>query len=462
MNKSYFYLSRQWCQFMDRCQFRLRRLHSDQSGSISISTVFAFIFLTMVLGMVMNIGRHADRKIKLQNGADAATYTGATVMARSMNTLAFTNHLMCDVFALTAYLREARDQSSASLTPEILAGWTTMAEEFADAPHQKFIDLSRGIPAKTPLETDMIAEFTLQNAAVSEQLLPVMEQILEFEMIPEFQRALVIATPSLANEAASEIASRHGPVDRGLSSDEDRFGESPMVAAMWQTNGELFGTLRESGESQLPVADPIFDTTRHQQAYFAKAVRERSSAANRYLSILNQSMLRDFDNYTKMSQFSNLWRGFTQAQLRQLLTVEYPSRNLPYQIRRFDESQSHSWIEQDYMFVGVTYWKPMVERLPGLFSNPINGDPMAFAQSRIFIPRRRLLLDTYQPPEDQIFSVGGPTHRDLMNQNWTAQLAPATAPTIPTILQSTPNISNVELPNISGLSASEFRRLNTH
>ena len=70
------------------------RIHHDQSGSISVVTVFAFIFLTMVLGMLMNVGRHADRKVKIQNAADAATMSGATVLARGMNTLVFTNHLI--------------------------------------------------------------------------------------------------------------------------------------------------------------------------------------------------------------------------------------------------------------------------------------------------------------------------------------------------------------------------------
>ena len=150
----------------------IRRIHRDQSGSISVVTVFAFIFLTMVLGMLMNVGRHADRKVRIQNAADAATISGSTVLARGMNTLVFTNHLMCDVFALTAYLREARDRNSESLTPEILAEWDSMAPEFADAPHQKFSDLAEGIPAKTPLEQDLITAFAQQNAMVSESLLP--------------------------------------------------------------------------------------------------------------------------------------------------------------------------------------------------------------------------------------------------------------------------------------------------
>lgn len=108
-------------KFVSAPPFRfLNRLHRDQRGSISIVSVFAVIFFAMVLGMVMNMGRRADRKIKMQNGVDAAAYSGGVVIARSMNTLVFTNRLLCDVFALTAYLREARDRNSQTLSDEIL------------------------------------------------------------------------------------------------------------------------------------------------------------------------------------------------------------------------------------------------------------------------------------------------------------------------------------------------------
>ncbi len=73
---------------------------------MSIVSVFAFMILAMLLGMVMNVAYQVDGKVKMQNAADAATYSGGIVIARGMNTLAFMNHLLCDVFATTAILRE--------------------------------------------------------------------------------------------------------------------------------------------------------------------------------------------------------------------------------------------------------------------------------------------------------------------------------------------------------------------
>ncbi|MCX7428053.1 MAG: pilus assembly protein TadG-related protein [Planctomycetia bacterium] len=71
----------------------VRRLHRDERGTISIVSVFAVMFLAMLLGMVMNVGREVDDKVRMQNAADAAAYGGGVVLARGMNGLAFTNHL---------------------------------------------------------------------------------------------------------------------------------------------------------------------------------------------------------------------------------------------------------------------------------------------------------------------------------------------------------------------------------
>src|SRR5579862_3916421 len=53
----------------------LRRVHEDQRGTISIVSVFAVLFLMMLLGMVMNVGRHVDGKLRMQNAADSAAYS---------------------------------------------------------------------------------------------------------------------------------------------------------------------------------------------------------------------------------------------------------------------------------------------------------------------------------------------------------------------------------------------------
>src|SRR5262245_48899231 len=97
-----------------RARSLLLRLHCDEQGTISIASVFALMLFAFLLGMVINSGLQVDHKVRMQNAADAGTYSGGVVIARGMNTLAFTNHLLFDVFALTAYLREADRQVQSS------------------------------------------------------------------------------------------------------------------------------------------------------------------------------------------------------------------------------------------------------------------------------------------------------------------------------------------------------------
>ena len=87
---------------------------------MSIVSVFAVMFLVMLLGMVMNVGRQVDGKIRMQNAADAAAYSGGVVLARGMNTLAFTNHLLCDVFAVTAFCAKPATRTRPPTSP---ASW---------------------------------------------------------------------------------------------------------------------------------------------------------------------------------------------------------------------------------------------------------------------------------------------------------------------------------------------------
>ena len=432
-----------------------RRIHRDENGSISIVSVFTFLFLTMLLGMVMNISRHTNRKVKLQNAADASTFSGGVVVARSMNTLAFTNHLLCDVFAMTAYLREARDRNAELLAPTVLGQWDVIAPWIESAPLLKFKRLGATIPRQTQFERGLIKVFSDQNAAVSERLLPVMEEILSKELIPRFQRALVWATPELANEVADEIASRHAPADRGINQGEI------MRGLMWCTDATPFGVRQSSSMfSQLPVADPVNDTTRFRAEYIERGTEERWTTSFNYLQQLNDTMLVDFERIGDMSQFKPMWEGFTRGYLTELLLEEYPDRNIPYQIRidPAQDSDTRRYIENEFMFVGAVYWEQMDETLPGLFRNPNDADGVAFSQAQLMLPVPRFLVHL----DRGLFRQNIPTHRDLMNQNWTIQLVPATAAAIPQIVQTPPPMIEVQTPNLGGLSVEEFRQINTH
>ena len=187
----------------------LRRLAADERGSISLASVFALILLSFVLGLVMNSTRQADQRIKLQNAADSAARSGGTLFARSLNTIAFTNHLTADVLALTAFFREARDGHSTELALETLDHWRRIAPHLSSSEFPKFGRLGDEIPAKVDIEERMVRIYVQWAAAMSESMLPVLESILDEEAIPAFQRDLVIHTPRLLQGTVDEIVQRH-------------------------------------------------------------------------------------------------------------------------------------------------------------------------------------------------------------------------------------------------------------
>lgn len=480
---------------------RLRGLHHDEGGSLSIVSVFALMMLTLLLGMVMNSARQVDQKVKLQNAADSATYAGGVVLSRNMNTLAFTNHLLADVFALTAYFREARDRSSESLAPEILDNWERVAPAFIGSEFPPFDELGMAIQEKVPHERDMVYTFSEWSYAASEMMLPVFETILADRMIPEFQRALTESTPRLAQYAADEIARRHGrawPV------------QAELRAQLWRTSVDPVGGMSELERRTLPVVDPVMDETLEQAQYLADARDQRDGLAHRYLRDWNNESLHAFDVLGKMSQFANLWRIFTCGQLKRLLEEEYPNTNMPFQIRDkiSDIYNVNEHLERDFMFVGVVYCEKLSDRVPGVFRNPVETDIQAYSQIMMFVPRRRLIKvypgsyhngpgtfggvpgdpislpgpptpapppppppsgpeDEQHPPWVVVRQSGSryPERWDLIGQNWTTQLVPANVSSLPAILSTSPYVNGVdgfELPDLYSLTVEDLRWLSHH
>jgi len=435
------------------------RLHRDQRGSISFATVFALLLLTMLLGMVINTGRQIDSKARLQNAADATTYSGGVVIARGMNTLAFSNHMICEMLALTAFFREARDRHAEPLIPEILAAWDRIGPVLEESGFEKFERLGRAIPGKTPLEQDMVTTYGNWMAASSEIVLPVFEEILNQEMIPDFQRQVALATPLLAQTAAAEIGGRH----TGTPSQRD-LPRGPVIGVLWRTTVDPVGGVSEEVRTSLPAVDPQIEVE-----YAAQARAARDRLARHYLSLWNRVMMRPFDEEAKMSQFGSLWRSFTCGQLDQLLG-EHHSRNLPHVLRRFDSgSGTNAGLELDYMFVGVTYRGKVVPAAPNLFADSLVADNQAFAQGMLFVPRPRTVsywTDVYGVQHAIRQHV--PQHWDLWNQNWSFQLVPATAPTVGLILSEPPltpfaaGAESLQLPNLGGADPADLRRVTTH
>ena len=158
-------------------------MHRDQRGAIAPLSVFAIFMFTILMVLIVNVGRQIDDKLRMQNAADASAYSGATVLARGMNAIAFSNHMLCETFALTAYMREGRDRKSEKFVPEILAAWEAVGNQFASgtgtaALSQKFKLMGQAIVTKVPIEQKMVDEFGEMTFHQARITLPLFEYIL--------------------------------------------------------------------------------------------------------------------------------------------------------------------------------------------------------------------------------------------------------------------------------------------
>lgn len=477
------------------------RLHRDERGTISVISVFAIFLLTIVLGMVFNIGRQLDDKLRMQNAADAACYTGTLTLTRGMNAIAFTNHLECEVFALTAYMREGQQRYSESFMPEVFATWNEVGQVFASvggmSGYQKFTDLGQAIIEKIPYEQGVVTAFGEMTARQSEMTLSVFEYILRTDegqpptsnaevppevplggLIPRFQRALVLATPQIAQLAAQEVAERHGRVAQ-LQHDQIN-----LTAVMYRTDLTRFDRANEydRDERTLPVVDPSptgVDGTSIFEGYYLYALQERDRLSRRYLELWIQHWMdryfsqavtqnRPGRHVASLSQLINFWRIFTCGQLEKLLTQEFPTTNLPFMIRVRDGSNrdedalapEDETLHDEYSFLAVVAWPQLNESFPGVFGNPLNADPTApddntyaltFAQGSMFIPQARYRCCPWAETRIVYGPPGTPprivwiNHTDnwnprwtSLNQNWRARLEPVTSDSIADLLRIHP------------------------
>jgi len=466
---------------------RLGRLHGDQRGTISIVTLLVLFVFSMLLIMITNVGRHSDDKLKMQNAADSAAMTGGVMLARGLNGLTHTNHLLCEVFAITAYLREGKERNAEQQVPGILQAWALAGADLLKAEFEPFPRAGRAVIERIPFELDAVTAFGDEQAAAADHFLPIFEYVLDYELIPEYQRTLVRAVPQLASAAARASVKRHAQ-PANLSQREPQAGDTP-VCVLFRSNTQAIGEISEEHPlvRTVPAIDPSpngsdLGAARYGTEYFDTAVDQRESLANHYLELWNNPKLRLFDEDARMSRFAELWRIAVRGQLDRLLQQDYPLTNLPFQIRRMNggtdpkrmkEMQTQGgWrqvnmhLDRDYHLLAVVYRKHLDEMGPGLFENPLanNSDTQSFAQLQIYLPEPRCvkvndkwwglgprltdretglpIIDpiTGEPLREKVpFKENWPTGWDLISQNWTTRIMPASLPALQQILARSPS-----------------------
>jgi hypothetical protein len=391
-------------------------------------------------------------------------------------------------------MEEARDRNSASYVPGILAAWTKVGQMFSGSRFPRFAAMGPAIQQEVKLEQAMVDTYSAWGTAASQQILPLMEEILTGELIPQYQRAVVVAFPDISQLAAQAVAQQSSQPDQGRGT---------MLAAMWRTSGQLVGGDTDDASTRtLPVIDPEQDAQ-----YIKEAQQQRAFYAQKYLNDWNSETMLGFDEFAKMTQFGALWRSFTCGYLQKLL-ADYPTTNLPHVILppQPPGPGMQAQLQQYYIFLGVAYWKQAPQMMPRIFDNPNPSSAVAYAEVYLFIPRQRLVwrditnpfssgpgptplggvpgdfVDLLPPAGPPVPSGGGggghwivtregvPTTWDLLTQRWTCQLAPttsATQPALVTILQSVPPLpafsgANITPPSLGGLTPDDIGRISPH
>ena len=84
----------------------LRSVACEEDGMLSLVTAVAILAFVFFISLIGNAGRSVKDKIEVQNASDAVAHSSALWMARGMNAITATNHLLGELTAI-AVLHEA-------------------------------------------------------------------------------------------------------------------------------------------------------------------------------------------------------------------------------------------------------------------------------------------------------------------------------------------------------------------
>ena len=76
--------------------------HGDESGKISLLASMLMLVLIALAGLIGNTGHVAKEKLEAQNAADSIAYSSSLWMARGMNSVTATNHMLGEATAMSA------------------------------------------------------------------------------------------------------------------------------------------------------------------------------------------------------------------------------------------------------------------------------------------------------------------------------------------------------------------------
>ncbi len=115
----------------------LRNLHSSECGMMAWGTIFGVLTLMVFFAFVTNSIQTVNQKIETQTAADGVAYSSALWMARGMNTITATNHIIGELNGLYVIhhsfggkrLDDQPLKNKNSFAPDE-SGWPAMADNW--------------------------------------------------------------------------------------------------------------------------------------------------------------------------------------------------------------------------------------------------------------------------------------------------------------------------------------------
>lgn len=85
-----------------QCFVAVDDFHRAEDGKLTLVATIMMLAMIVLIGLIGNAGHAVNQKIEAQNAADAAAFSSALWMARGMNALTSTNHMLGEATAMCA------------------------------------------------------------------------------------------------------------------------------------------------------------------------------------------------------------------------------------------------------------------------------------------------------------------------------------------------------------------------
>ena len=145
-------------------------LHRNEDGKITLVAAIMMLAMVVLIGLIGNAGHAVNQKIEAQNAADAAAFSSALWMARGMNALTATNHMLGEATALCA-IHEALGGPGMDLEIEENTNENRVLDQVINAT-KDLAPIGPGVPYVIPVLTQIdekIINFTTDRTSPDDE-----------------------------------------------------------------------------------------------------------------------------------------------------------------------------------------------------------------------------------------------------------------------------------------------------